>query len=754
MRRLRLPAAALAALLMRCLPAAVDANGQLATAYRSDIVGPEVWTSTARSTECEGTRESYTKGQVPYFLNAAPKPGLSGVLHVVHETPVVDALSLRIVEEGDSGSRELEWVPVRNRWTPAFCTTYYRNIPARASSTECDWVGDSVLKERKCIDSGNVFIAEATLKNTGRVPRTYEVKVVPAALLLPEGCDATGYAWSFKTTSMGKERARRCSVSIGTSFGSLSTQVKVEPHGECTFRYAVAFGAGTPEEVKAALGARLSAKDPFAANEEEFNGWFLREVPLLATEDADIAKMYVYRWFVVKRNTHEARRVIADHEYPRAAVYESPSGGWYNCVIPLSVPFQLNELSWMRSPAVARAHLLNWCDRVRGYTKLYIQSTAMSAWHLLQNHPDRELAAKIAPALVADAMRRSGGGEKLPVIAGSWPTGAEYQPNFYCFTDPPWDCRHDEQFVSQGFRRARLVRLDGAMCSIGSLEGASRVARMAGDVKSADDCHALAMTQLGTLCKGHWSERDGIFLAADPETGRLAENAACFDSFAPYMWGILKDARYDVAFDKLVDRRWFWDDFPVTTVQKSCPMYFGQNGIVVGPVASPTNTLRYGCCWNGPTWHYSDSRVAEAFGRVASRSPQRRAKWLEFFDGWTRSHFLYGDRTLPRAAEHLRPEDGAHCGDAWDYMHSAWIDPFIRYWCGVSVSDDLKRVCFDPFAEVPFSLENVPLAGGVYSFEQRRDASGGMRRFIRRGGTVLAEGEGALSVEVSLFCSR
>lgn len=738
------------ALFMACGAAAFvkNANEILATAYRGDLVGAEVWTARAQVVPLDGTKESYLRGEVPFFLYETPAPGLSGRLHVVHETPVSDALKLVVAEHSGGTGRKLEMTPVRNRWTPAHCTTYYRAPATAEGPADYGSVGATVLRETKCIDSSNVFVAEAVLRNTGRTAREYTVSVVPDPAFADIVKNGMAGEWRFTTTSMSKKRGRVCSVAFGTSFGGSVRRVTLPPGGSFTFRYACAFSAGTVRETSALVKARLSAEDPFAANERDFNAWFVKNVPAFESSDAETEKMYFYRWFVAKRNIHDARRVIADHGYPRTAVYESPMGSWFNCVIGLPVPVQLRELAWMRDPSAARAHLLNWCDDVKGY-RMYIQYTAMSAWETLRNHPDPALAKKVAATLAQDAMKRAGGDSAdLPVQVGSWTTGAEYQPNFYQFTAPPWDYRCDEQFVGKGFRRAELVRLDTAMYGIGGLVGAARVAAMAGDAALAASCRRAAEAKLATVREKHWCDRLGLFLAADPKSGALADRSACYDSFAPYMWGLLGGEKFDRAFDKLTDRAWFWDDFPVTTVQKGCPMYFGANAVPVHDAAGRSAGFwKYGCSWNGPSWHYANSLVAEAFGQASVRTPERRAKWLEFFRGWTRMHYPYGDSSVPRAAEHVRPEDGAVCGSAWDYFHSAWIDPMIKYWCGISIGDDSGKITFDPFTKAQFRLTGVPLGGKEYGFEQRMTGGKLVRTVFSSSGKVLARGEKALTCQ-------
>ena len=710
---------------------AVDADALLGTSGRSDLVGPEVWTISFTGGESGGTADSYTRAARDAWL--PPSPGLSGLLHIVHQTGISDALTPVVTECTASNRVHLSFGPVRNRWTPSGMLTYYRSA-SRRELGDSPRIGGTVLRERKCITPDNVFVAEVKLVNASSRPRRYALGLASKL---------TNGVFRFTTESRCKRIARTCATAFGADRGL--GEVELPRNGELTFRYGAAFDAGAPEAAAAKLRAALADRGVFEANRRHVNGWFEEKVPAFESDDVDLVRLYLYRWFVVYRALHEARRVIADHEYPRLAAYESPCGGWYGCVVGLPLPMQILEMSWMRDPLPARAQILGWTENHPHYTD-YIQFTPMSVWRNQLNHPDRELAALALPRVTPGVPE---GGE-LPDQVSSWPTGAEYQPNFYQFTEPKWDWRHDCEMRSKGFGLTALKRMDTAAYEIGGLLGGARLARMLGETAKAEPLERRAEAMRRTLLERHWDGRLGLFLSSDPKTGRLADEAVCYDSFAPYLWGMVDDPKYFRAFDRVSDPAWFGADFPVPTVARNCPMYSSFNAII-GPVESSESAPHeYGCCWNGPTWHYSDSLVAMAFGEVARREAARRPAWLAYFTGWNETHFAYGDRTLLRAAEHFRPEDGARFGWTSDYFHSAWVEPFIRFWCGVDVSEDLRTVTFDPFADGGFSLRRVPLGGREYDFIQRADASGRRLEILdSRTGKTLAAGCAPLRLDVA-----
>jgi hypothetical protein len=533
--------------------------------------------------------------------------------------------------------------------------------------------------------------------------------------------------------------------------------MELSPWQRKKLRYGFAIRTSSAPDAVDAVKKAIDDENVFAKNVVHFNDWFQRNVPPLHVRNCDVLKMYYHRWFVVYRGCHEARRLLPNHEYPRPVMYESPAGGWYGCVIGLPVPIQIQEAAWLRDPNVGWNHILNWADGVIGY-RGYIQFTPMAAWRFYKCHPDREKLLRSFDAMKKfslDGVGRSF--DRLPVQSSSWLTGAEYQPNFYQFTTPPWDFRNDCELYQSapGLAIAQSIRLDTAGFAIANLSAVGRMAGALGKAKDQKTFAANADAMLDIVKKKHWDSKLGLFLSADPATGRLADQAACYDSFVPYMWGMIREPEYFKAFDKLTDTAWFADDFPISTTAKTCPMYFDNNAEVGPTQASLVKPHCYGASWNGPTWNFANSLIAEAFGRGALARAELRGAWLDFFARWTDMQFLYGDRSTPFVSEHHRPSDGARLGGPSEYFHSSWIDPFISYWCGIRLQDDLSTLIFDPFSPDEFSLSTVPLAGREYSFEQKVDSSTRQRELTvyDSNGRALAKQTGSRPLTLSLPAS-
>ncbi|WP_035608614.1 hypothetical protein [Haloferula sp. BvORR071] len=719
-------------------------NRYLSNSARTDLIGQDMWTTLKEMGDDRvGKPDLVESGlpQVPEENWGRPHPGMQGVFCAGHQTPLQDIISLNCSEQ---------LVVTRHQWTPAWSQTRYRSLP-NSTPGSSPLAGFLSLKETKCITPEDVFVGELEILNDQREAGTFGLELFHPQLT-KDGEE--GHVTFSATTNVGgiaKQGGRGWDVNgsgwLGTK-GNLAfgKSVVIPPQKILKIRYAFAIDHVETNDSRERVAAVLAEADPFQRSEAAYNEWFTKNVPAFQTSDPDILKLYYYRWFLVKRAIHDPKRFIAGHPYKRPSIYESPIGDWFCAVIGLPIPVQIQETRWLRDITPGKNQILNWAENVHHQYRDYLQFTPAALWNFYKIHPDPEIRAAVAQPATDYAWKDVPvhGQPQLPVQEGSWPTGAEYQPNFYQFTKPDaWDWRHDVQGAKEGFPYAKSVRLDKAAFTIANLYGAANFMEELGNTKSFTDSRNQADRMLKTIEDKHW--KDGFFYAADPDTYALADKAACYDGFLPFLFGMVRDPQYFGAFDKFFDPAWFWSDYPITTVAKNNPMYWSGNAIA-GPTASSVGEPHiYPCCWNGPMWNYNNSAMCEALGSVASSPGGERFRegWLEFHRRWSDSHFVYGDRSVPCAMEHLRPTDGSNFRrQVVDYFHSAWLDSTFSYWAGIRVSDKSDKVTFDPFTKEDFTLRNVPAGGRELSFVQES----GKRRILDPTGKILVEGAGPLEI--------
>ena len=705
----------------------VNVNKLLENSARTDLIGREMWNQMA----VEWNKGDYGKpdtrtpeygiSQIANSFWAKPQMGMTGDWAFGVETTISNVVKVQISTTKQGQKIVPQFVPTRNEWTPAMITTYYRALPDTLKGSY-PYAGDLNVKEKKCITENNVLVLEYTFTHDNRTDGDYEISLIFPKFKQME----TSTTFSFSTNS--RPRSLRQVLPI-TGFAAVENsensgqkcRLNLKPFETKTVRFTVAFDANSVEVAMKNAKESCTNVTVFADNIKNFNQWFSDNVPQLSIENYDMLKLYYYRWFVLYRNYHNPGKYIKNHPFPCPVFYESPFGGWYGSTVGLSIPVHNQEAMWAKKPELAQNNIYNWAINKKMFRD-YIQYTPKTIWDLYLHFPDKHFLDSIYKSTssyskeVIDDKDLS----RLPTQTGSWATGAEYQPSFYEFTkDTKWDWQQDEEGKSLGKVRTTIIRLDKAVFAIANNYASSNIAKVLGNIADADYFNQSATMMLQTLKNRHWDNGTGLFYSANPADYALALESPCYDSFMPFMWQMVKEKGYQKSFDKFFDPAWFWSDFPISTVSKTSPMYWSGNCITGPAFSSIEKPHDYDCSWNGPTWFFSNGLMCEALGSVAlnSTSNEMQEKWMDFFGRWSDMHYAYGDKTVPCATEHNRPTDGARFSRRFDYFHSSWIDPFMKYYLGIQIDNngDFK---FNPFTKEDFEVNDISIMGKKYSFSQ------------------------------------
>lgn len=644
-----------------------------------------------------------------------PSPLLSGTLGISHETDIKDALTLSVKKAG----RQLRFHSYRHSWTPAYTETYYRCDP----EGEYPRSGLVALKETKCITADDIFVSHITLFNDDNQPVILDVDLVTPFKRIEDGA----YRVKGKTLprAMKVQYELDGTLCVLTSLAE-SFSVKIPAGQFASFRVCCVYVPGGNTE-KAASELRKAIDDDgiFLKAEREYNLWFERNAPAFDCDNPDIKKVYYYRWHLVRKNTFTPSRLIPSHFIKGECMYESATGSWYGCSVGLPVPMQIDEARWQRGGSTAGSQIENWRLGGGDY-RGYIQYTPMAVLHYYRLHRDPLMLKGIYTELKEYTLKKLDADniEALPQTRGSWPTGAEYQPSFYQHRDIPWDYRYDQGRKTEvGGEVVRLYRLDEISFTVGNLIACRRIAEILGYTDDAKAFGERADALTRVLKNDFFHRKRGVFLDKDVRTGKLCDEAACYDSFTPFMWGIVQGEEYDSSVERLLTKDKFLSEMSVTTVERTSPMFWFDNAVVGPAFASKSEPDFYGCCWNGPVWPYADTQVISAVGEVAGRRENVRESFLELFDSYTALHFYCGDKSVPDIVEHYRPTDGFPFSQTHDYFHSCYIDILMTYWAGIRVFDN-GEISFNPLCRVEFTVSGVQIGGRDYTFRQYRKGEG------------------------------
>ena len=656
----------------------------------------------------------YAERTKPYTLRdiwALPTLGMQGNFIVGHETKLKDVVKLRIANNGE----ELKFHPFRHRYTPAWLQTEYRCLPDADIYSVSGLIS---VREEKCIlKSDDCFLSKLTFLNEGRGKTKITV-----SLITPE----TDGRIKTETITRGMRQTFVVDIAcIPFINGELMKEIELdlEPNRSLSIIYGVLF-SNTETERAVARAKEIFNKyrDDVTAgytipsfikeNERILNDWFENNVPKLQIDNEDVKKVYYYRWYLVYRNIYTPSEVINGHTISGECIYESPIGAWFGCPIGLSVPVHIMEAKWMRNPRTAYSDLKGWCDNV-GYYQGYIQYTPYTIWELYRQHPNKEFLSDNIGAILEYAKNHMSL-DKIPITCGSWVTGAEYQPSFYQYTEPKWNWKNDNEGQKEGYEPTKLYRIDEIVFNMLNCYGIYRLTE-ALDMTEESERYLRRFEALKKhIIDNHYDSEKKRFYDIDLSTGKKCDEALSYDSFAPFMRGLIDSNEYaDGLFDSITSDSELATRYGIPSSSKDCPMYWFDNCI-----AGPTNSSMaephfYGCSWNGPVWPFSFSIALDGLANAVGGSTERKNKWLDSFGRYTELHFMYGDRSALTVTEHYRGNDGASFSRTYDYFHSCWLDLFFSYYLGIKADSNGEIVC-SPFTEEDFTLTDLTFNGRSY----------------------------------------
>ena len=101
--------------------------------------------------------------------------------------------------------------------------------------------------------------------------------------------------------------------------------------------------------------SNYSAEEALYTHVQTYNNWWVDNIPYMWVSDTAMQKMIAYRWWIVRVNTVDASTV----NYPFPTAMEGVFG--YNNAIVNAIPWQMDELRYLRSPMLEYG---TWADAV------------------------------------------------------------------------------------------------------------------------------------------------------------------------------------------------------------------------------------------------------------------------------------------------------------------------------------------------------------------------------------------------------
>lgn len=435
----------------------------------------------------------------------------------------------------------------------------------------------------------------------------------------------------------------------------------------------------------------LAQPDPVAENRASWERFYQRDVPGFDCSDRGMNELYAFRWFLLKFST--AGGNLGLFKYP-VALEGRQAFQTYCCY---SAPFMAFDLNWADDPRVGFGQIATMASvayedgRFPWYTsprtnhvpldhpsKTGCSLLPWAAWKFYQIHGRRDLLAQVYPAMAKNVRwwiaDRDPDGNGLFSIDRQLETGMDDLERRWPGTRPP--------------------RYEAVDATTYAYLNCRAVAAMAHELGHAEDAKFFAdyadktAAALNALC---WDAKSARYLDRDPRTGVLSDYNA-ITMFYPLLSDVPRREQLRLVREHLLNPNEFWLPHPLPALSKSDPEF--------DPVK------RY---WAGPAWPAATCHVVEGLADTARRLDRslmpRAAELLRR---------AIANHLQPRADfyEHYDPTTGRPLSTFRDYMHSWWIDLYVRHVAGLLLQDD-GSIVIDPLPMGldHYSLRNAPFRG-------------------------------------------
>ncbi len=452
------------------------------------------------------------------------------------------------------------------------------------------------------------------------------------------------------------------------------------------------------------LRSALQLNDPVSANRKHWVDFFTRDIPVFSCSDSGLTELYAFRWYLLKFSM-----VGGDLGYLMYPVVLEGRQA-YQTYCCFSAPFMAFDLNWAPDPMTGFGQIATMINsayedgRFPWYTsprsnrvRLHHESRTglsllpMAAWKHYLIHQDKVMAAQLVPGLINNM---------------KWWI-EDRDPN----RDGLFDIQHQlETGMDDLYRWGRVNAnqrydaVDATSYAFANLVATAKLCSVVGDTAHARTFQQAAQKTQNALNTDLWDFEKQAFFDKNQTTGDLATDYLTITTFYPFFAGAAHPSKRSMFKDFLLDPSHFNLSYPVPALPKSHPDFDPQ------------------AFWQGPSWPAATFHVIDAFAKTA-KNFQR--EWLD----------QAGELFLKAAYNHLNPRadfyerynplTGTGLSSFRDYMHSSWIDLFVRHIAGfIPLSTRTFLVDPLPMGLTWYRMDNIPFGGHTLGIEWRRYASG------------------------------
>jgi hypothetical protein len=364
--------------------------------------------------------------------------------------------------------------------------------------------------------------------------------------------------------------------------------------------------------------------------------WMSRNVPLFSCPDADIERIYYYRWWTFRKHVKQTPAGIIVTEFIEPVRH----AGTYNS-ISCALGHHLAEGRWIRDRRILDEYTRFWFRGGENGSPeyrfhRYSQWTAAAMLDRARVTGDTALLIDLLPDLIADYAK--------------WEE-EKRRPDGLFWQFDVWDGMEESISGSRKHKNARPT-INSYMYA--NALAIAEIATLAGKPDVAET-FAVKAAELKSLTQETLWDPQAKFFKAQTEEGPLSEAREAI-GFIPWCFNLPNRGRED-AWAQLVDEQGFWAPAGLTTAERRHPR-FRSHG--VGK-----------CEWDGAAWPFATSQTLNALANVLRHYDQPHV---------TKQHYLDAIRTYARAHQ---KNGQPYIGEYHDEVTGDWLkgdNPRSRYY--------------------------------------------------------------------------
>lgn len=575
---------------------------------------------------------------------------------------------------------------------PSYWSSAYRGKPNSENA------GLQVVLKR-FITEHNVAVTVMELRNTTQSEKTVSLDVLTDnkfGVLSDQALGGEIYA-------DGRSIEVNLTADGGTvKDGILNSQLVIPPQETVSYKVQMGFtdpnSEAAVEEYTAYQG--YTPEEAFTTHVQTYNKWWVENIPYMEVPDESIQKMIAYRWWIARFNMAD----MSSRNYPFPTSMEGVFG--YNNAIINAIPWQLDEMRYLRSPLAGYGTWFTAAMQANG--GIYVDNRA-GLWsetpqHYISQAGWENYKVHGGQTSFLKAMADAGAGD----VIGTQNKYDRDKNYLYDIQYDAWDADTvslaypDPNFPGDRHYSAAQERIDTAAFAWMNAEAVSEMYRAVGDDSQAESYRTFSDHVRDALLANNWDRDSRQFLMkfkGEDKFNPLRD----INNYYVFMAELVPQGQgYDEALRVWGDE----NEFPMW------PMYISNSKDYVTASNSPE--------LNGRSRNYSPGSMAitlKMFGSAIKNYDADNISGEEYADllkNYTNMSYCYGNTNYPDVNEFFNNPDGdvPENGHYRSWIHHNWHSQYntliIEDVMGMTPRED-QVIELNPIdlGWDSFSLENI-----------------------------------------------